>query len=146
MARDYFRSGYGCGDYVVTHPKCRFGLKRVNQVMATLISEIVTVMSVYLHPVATVLAVVAILGTLDAITIARRNTVASLSYPIITALLGTAFSSGFLYRFLRRGWRPPITSSVRLERRLKSNETVGQTAPLSVIPLAVEVSKASTKK
>jgi hypothetical protein len=144
MSRDYYRSGYGCADYVVTHPKCRFGLKRASQVLATVGAELATVVSLFLHPVLTTLTLAALLGLLDAITVARQITqtkqraLTCLIYPVITALLGSAFSFGFLYRFFRRGWRAPVASSVRLERRLKPDGTVGQTIPLSAMSSVVD--------
>jgi hypothetical protein len=136
MASDYFRSGYGCADYVVSIPGCRFGRKRAVQAPTALLIEAAILAGFAIQPLAVGLVGIVILSTFLGVTWHRQRTPASLLYPILTAFLGTAFSLGFMYRFLRRGWRAPVLSVLKDIRRVETARISKNTFPLRVEDVA----------
>ena len=96
LAKEYVRSGRGCGQYVRCYPHSHLARRRKAQVALTLSCLASAVLGAFVAPAASLFVaatVVVALGLAQMITV---RTSQALAYPVVTGVLGIGFLSGFL--------------------------------------------------
>ncbi|WP_223199119.1 GtrA family protein [Solihabitans fulvus] len=108
LIKEYRESGWGCADYIATHPTCRLARRRLAQLLALLGVASVGAVAAAAAPL-TVLATAGALAAATCVASAvRGRALDAAAFPLCTTTLGLAFALGMLVRFARRGWRAPV--------------------------------------
>ena len=107
LTREYLKSGWGCADYIVTHPTCRLTRKRMIQWPLVQLSGLIMIVAVTIHPIDSVALSAVIPLILGGLSLYRVRQLEAFLYPVITLILGVSFSLGITQRFVRQGWRKP---------------------------------------
>lgn len=117
LGDEYSRAGWGCADYIVVYPTCRFARRRLRHLAATLMTGLGGLASLLLAPAWTILAALLAVVAAGVVSWWKVRSAASLLFPVCTGLLGSLFALGMLVRFARLGRqrpRPVITRHVAL--------------------------------
>jgi cellulose synthase/poly-beta-1,6-N-acetylglucosamine synthase-like glycosyltransferase len=113
LTNEYWRSGRGCVDFIIRHPRCPLALRRRAQlpvVLATivvglggLVAAAVTQDQWYLS---TIVAIAAVFGGLGAFEAYKTHNLEAVMYPLITFLFGMVFTAGMVRGVEVRHFRP----------------------------------------
>jgi hypothetical protein len=112
LIREYVQSGLGCGDYVRKFPECRFGKLRVKQLYAVYGVALAATAMLLLCVLFPLLGVVVLAGGIGlcAVSSVQTRSLDGFIYPLITFVLGMAFSVGLTRRLLRGKHLPHKTT------------------------------------